>query len=1403
MNGRSEKGLIAVAVAFLVILSAMSLLQVIPTDDDVDEGGSEVQQYTETPAFDRIISNNYEPENVEEELDPDGDGEPDHDNDTLEEAGSVDVEEVLDEDGDGEPDYAIIAEPGTPLGNAVNSTEGMDMLDYEMEDVEDMLEENDESIEGDLPTDEDAEEIVEYDPEEDASVYDEEVTETDDIEDFHVLWGEGETDEAREDPDYEATATSKGYSDFTEELAEYDDNTTDTEDYNESTGWSREVYWTYEATDADEDGNPESENALLLIVWSYDGDDDGNAEFTWLWLAGYEGYDNNSNGVHEYEAILVVGMRIWDINDDGTPGRIVEWNWGRVTVNEDEDLNNEETLVFAAYRTSTTIVDTVVRVRKWGKYTLDADDDGINEKESALFVAKNLRFSGEDLKFANHQVWAQEEIDDDDDRQLDEYRAVIIGHVWYDNNTDGNPEYVRGFVGGVEELFGDNLSIRVLVMTSVGIDANGDGNQEMNNTYLWWHQTDYEEYGDRDGNAIYGRIGILAMEYYDNNTNGNPEYISNNAGAIEYWDADKDGNTERNRTGAVGETLTDSDDDGIPEMSERYVWAYENGDTNDDGSAEHVIAAEGREYIYDNDSSGDPEYMYTEAGGYESWDNDTNGVPEYEALFRVENRTWANHTDGVWDGYKNTRFAIYLMDADEDGNPERGAAAAAMDQGVDQNDDGFIDRAWGTRAVMSITDDNSDGNFDYLGVFFGAYDFRIRETEEYEETSENEETNDQVEDLLDSNGDGEADQDEGTITEFVDEELQDEIGEIFDENGDDTPEFSEIGGEPIKDLSEGGDTLTDFEGLNLTTVNNDLTNESSGEPATGELYEEDTKESYGLGDEIYNASQPDVDYRQAVLIDEVDLENDVLWWEGDDPTPDEDWIDVGMVAYGHQLYDNNSDGNAEYRTGYHYQVQMENVQEDGSAEHRRAIIAHNQMWDNDEDNHTEDVVGAMGFLETYDNDTDGFDEYQAAIWIMINQQNVTTDGNPQYNQSFIVGVEQEFAETSEEHPMHMRAVIGTAIVEDDDMDGTPNKGTATAAAMEMYDNDTDGNADYLIVVLFGTEIIDEDDDGNPETNNTWIWILEISDYNSDGEADRIWAVITGIQSWDNDTDGVAEENNAMQAGALKVDEDNDGNDEVLKIYVAGGKVVGDDTDWFVWYHEAHDHDDDGTVDEQMSFALYHKNHTDEQNIITAVHMQEEDHEVLFFGIATTVDADEDGNNEREEGVTWLMETDDGVERGVIWHILKVDADSDGNPEENTTTLIGFQSEDDDGDGTPERQRLLIIRYALYDQNSNGYVENSTSAAIGAYIEGNGTYPSHGYLYLVYGEGHDLQDDGSESNTTLFLGGYEFYNNDTDEEKEWEALKVQAIIWNDENGDTIKDESEKDYSFHFGAEVDRS
>jgi predicted Mrr-cat superfamily restriction endonuclease len=598
---------------------------------------------------------------------------------------------------------------------------------------------------------------------------------------------------------------------------------------------------------------------------------------------------------------------------------------------------------------------------------------------------------------------------------------------------------------------------------------------------------------------------------------------------------------------------------------------------------------------------------------------------------------------------------------------------------------------------------------------------------------------------------------------------------------------------------------SDFDALNLTNLNSSLQGESSGEPASGKLYSEDKKNSYGIDDSLTNYDQPEVDYQQAVLIDELELEDKVLWWEGDDPVPDEGWVGAGVVAFGHELYDNNSDGNAEYRTGYHYQVYLEGIQDNDTAEHRRAVIAYNQMWDKDEDNHTEDVVGAMGYLETYDNDTDGHDEYQAAIWIVVNQKNVTLDGNPQYNESFIVGVEQEYAATSDENPVHTRAVIGHAVVTDEDMDGNPEHMTATAAAMEMYDNNTDGEPTYLGVILFGTELIDEDDDGNPETNNTYIWILEVSDDDSDGTPDRLWAVITMMQSWDNDTDGEAEEANAMQAGCLKIDADNDGNDEHVKIYVAGGKVRGDNTDWFVWYHEGNDPDDDGEVDDSMSFALYHKNHTDEQNIITAVQKVDGDHEVLFFGLATTVDADEDGNNEREEGVTWLMESDgsEGVKRGVIWHVLKVDEDSDGNFSENTTTLIGFQSEDDDGDGTPERQRLLIIRFAQYDNNSNGFAEHKTSGAIGAYIEGNGTYPQQGYLYVVHGEAWDQNDNGTETNRTIYLGGYVFRNNNTDEQKDYEALKFQAIVWNDENGDGVDDESEKDYSVHFGARVNRS
>ncbi|MCI0497952.1 MAG: hypothetical protein L0Z54_06655, partial [Thermoplasmata archaeon] len=491
MNGKGEKGLIAIAVAFLLVVSAMSLMQLLPTGDDAEEGGKTLTDYTTTRAFGTMIELNSEPEDVEEYMDGDGDGDPEIDNGTLDEAGSLDPEEILDEDGDGEPDYDEVAGPDTPLGNVINSTESTDILDYTVEDIEGILDQSNESIDGEVVADADAERAAEYDPEEDASGYDADVLETMAVEEYHVLWGEGETPEATEDPTYDEHGEGLGLEEFEDDLSEYDASGEELDTTGmDGDGWSRDLYWTYNTTDVDEDGFPEYAFAILLINWTYDGDGDGTPEFRWTFLAGYLGHDNNSNNVSEYDAVLIVGIRTWDVDDDGTPDRVREWNWGRIRADADEDLVLEDRIVFAAYRNVDGEDNGTVEIMKWGRRLVDADDDTKHEEDTAVLVQKEMTYRNGEPVHRKKAVWLVQSLDIDDDRRVDLYRAVVIGHQYFDNDTDGNPEYTAAALGGVEESWGTNFSRKVLVITTEGMDVNDDGVENSNVTYVWWHQED-------------------------------------------------------------------------------------------------------------------------------------------------------------------------------------------------------------------------------------------------------------------------------------------------------------------------------------------------------------------------------------------------------------------------------------------------------------------------------------------------------------------------------------------------------------------------------------------------------------------------------------------------------------------------------------------------------------------------------------------------------------------------------------------------------------------------------------------------------------------------------------------------------------------------------------------------
>ena len=121
-------------------------------------------------------------------------------------------------------------------------------------------------------------------------------------------------------------------------------------------------------------------------------------------------------------------------------------------------------------------------------------------------------------------------------------------------------------------------------------------------------------------------------------------------------------------------------------------------------------------------------------------------------------------------------------------------------------------------------------------------------------------------------------------------------------------------------------------------------------------------------------------------------------------------------------------------------------------------------------------------------------------------------------------------------------------------------------------------------------------------------------------------------------------------------------------------------------------------------------------------------------------------------------------------------------------------------GGPSKGDGLAGTHSQLVQQFQGGVCRASNA-IGAHVEGNATHPEHGYLYIVHGESWDEQDDGTESNSTLVIAGYAYYDNDTDGQKDWEAVKIVVSDWDDDDENGEKDEGETDYTT-FGAEVHR-
>ena len=91
-----------------------------------------------------------------------------------------------------------------------------------------------------------------------------------------------------------------------------------------------------------------------------------------------------------------------------------------------------------------------------------------------------------------------------------------------------------------------------------------------------------------------------------------------------------------------------------------------------------------------------------------------------------------------------------------------------------------------------------------------------------------------------------------------------------------------------------------------------------------------------------------------------------------------------------------------------------------------------------------------------------------------------------------------------------------------------------------------------------------------------------------------------------------------------------------------------------------------------------------------------------------------------------------------------DANDDGNPENRTATLVGYEYQDEDKDGIKEWESFLAARYTALDENSNGVVEKVSAAAVFLHVEDgddDGTADLRAWVVVKY-TAEDYDEDGA-------------------------------------------------------------
>ena len=418
------------------------------------------------------------------------------------------------------------------------------------------------------------------------------------------------------------------------------------------------------------------------------------------------------------------------------------------------------------------------------------------------------------------------------------------------------------------------------------------------------------------------------------------------------------------------------------------------------------------------------------------------------------------------------------------------------------------------------------------------------------------------------------------------------------------------------------------------------------------------------------------------------------------------WLDVDrdghperavLIRYEECEIDIDADGTIDANRGEAWGLNYTDFNSDGDAEILHAMHLVSMVWDNetvgpmggtihytdttyeveafvaedmDDDGNPEEVIIARAHLRAIDYNKDGSDEAEWVNVAVVAMEDADDDGNP-----------DEFL-----------AMTMEGIEIDIDGDGHPNQSMHALRIIHFIDSDSDGTPNTLIGVEYGGWLFDNNSDGRPDTSHVGWLGVRLDDRNGDGHIDKI-STLQGYELVrDDDANGVAEQRSHYIAAAVVKDLDNDGNPEYVWVLEIADDAVDNDQDGAWDWHNgsfagaaARDVDSDGHAESYVAMRVYNVKHGEHANGFSS--------QVSTLWVLTATDSNDDG-------------TPDEVHAVQIFNV-EWDNNSDGSPDTQYLHVEGIHVVDRDADGQVDRMVWFEHEATITNDDADADIEWSS------------------------------------------------------------------------------------------------